>query len=95
MSFNKGDLVTFSAYWTVSGAYVNPTYVDLRVLSPGGVIYPYQYTPTGSSISNPATGKFQKDFFLAEEGQYWWYWFGSGTANGADEGFLVVDDSTF
>lgn len=95
MSFNKGDLVTFSVIFDVSGTYVSPLYVDLRILSPAGTTYLYQHRPTGSSISNPSAGHFQKDFFLAEEAQYWWYWFGSGTAYGAAEGFIMVEDSVF
>lgn len=92
---NKGDLVRFSTEFKISGSYVNPQYLQLRVRFPSGAISDYYYTPTGSSLTKEFDGKFYKDVFVTESGQWWYYWIGSGTVFGADEDDFMVDTTVF
>lgn len=95
MSFDLANYAHCAVGFTVSGAYVDPMYIELKVRSPAGNVYTYDYTPTGSSLTKDATGKYSKDVFLNESGQWWWFWVGSGTVFAAEEDFFMVQDSVF
>jgi len=92
---DKGDLVRFSTNVSISGSFVDPQYVLLKVRPPDGVFEYYFYTPTGSSLIREFSGRYYKDIFMDQSGQWRWYWNVSGSAFGASEGYFLVDTSAF
>ena len=91
----KGERITFSMQFMLSGSAINPQYAMLSFYPPDGPTFLYEYTPTGSSLNHPATGTFYKDVFVTPPGQWWYRWYGSGTVFGVDEDFFTVNLSAF
>ena len=90
-NYDVGDGVRLKAWFTVTGSYTDPLIVTLWVRDPGGNIDTYNYT--SGTVSKETTGKFFKDIFVDEPGQWWYECFGTGIALAADENYFMVERS--
>ena len=90
-TYDVGDAVRLKAWFTVTGSYTDPDIVTLWVRDPGGNIDTYNYT--SGTVSKETDGKFFKDIFVDESGQWWYEVFGTGTALAADEAYFMVERS--
>ena len=89
--YNVGQGVRLNAGFTVTGSYADPDIVTCSVKTPSGDVSVFNFT--SGTVSQEDTGKFFKDIFVNEPGQWWYEWFGTGTALGADEGYFIVERS--
>ncbi len=90
-TYDIGQLVRTKAWFTVTGTYTDPDIVTCSVRTPNGDVSVYNYT--SGTVSKESDGKFFLDIFVDESGQWWYEWFGTGTALAADEGYFLVERS--
>ena len=89
--YSIGRLIRTKAWFTVTGSYTDPDIVTCSVRTPSGDVSVFNFT--SGTVSQEDTGKFFKDVFVTEPGQWWYEWFGTGTALAADEGYFMVERS--
>jgi len=68
---------------------IDPTIVELDIQDPSGNDSFFDYA--GGNVTKETTGKFFRDIFVDEPGQWWYRYFGSGTVIAADEAYFIVE----
>jgi len=89
--YSKGQLVRLKAWFIVTGTYTDPDIVVFSVRDPSGNIESYNYG--SGTVSKETTGKFYKDLFADEVGQWWYEFLGTGTVLASDESYFIVERS--
>lgn len=78
-TFDVGTSIRLRGNFTVTGTYADPNIVELYIRKPDGT--DETYTFAGGGVSQETTGKFFRDVFIDDSGQWWYEFFGSGTVN--------------
>jgi hypothetical protein len=89
-SYAKNQVVRISVSFTASGVATDPTTVTLVVQNPAGTETTYTYA--ASEITKSATGAYYKDVTGNVEGDWYYWWYGTGTCGAADQGWFTVTD---
>jgi hypothetical protein len=85
--YNVGELAPLSVRWTdATGAYVHPSTVSCKVLSPDGSVL----TP---SVTGPASDVYSAIAEPDKPGQWWYAFTASGGFQGLMQHLFVVRDS--
>ena len=88
-TYDTGDLVRITNTFTnFAGAGTNPTTVVLTIRTPAGV------DSTPATVSD-GSGAYHYDLTLAEPGEYFYRWTGTGAIVAVVEGVVVVQASMF
>ena len=87
--YDVGDSIRLDALFTVTGIAIDPTIIELDVRDPSGNTLSYSYA--GGTVSRETTGKYFRDIFVGDSGQWWYRYFGTGTVITADEKYFIVD----
>jgi len=93
MNYTRGTFISLQTSFLVSGTYADPSYVSLLVQSPSRATVGYYYL--SGTITREAEGIYGTIIQATESGQWWYYWYGSGTVYGTDEGWFMVDLTAF
>ena len=73
----RGNAVTITGTFTLSGVATDPTTITLEVKIPAGTITPYTYA--GAQITRDSAGVYHKDVILSSEGVWTFRMTGTGT----------------
>lgn len=93
MNYDIGDVVRIMVtFQTISGAYIDPTTVVLKILLPTGVVLQRQY-PT--EVVKSSSGQYYYDFSVTVSGTHSVRWEGTSPAQGAGESTFEVNVSAF
>ena len=92
-SYDIGDGVRLKATFTLSSVNTDPTAVKLKVKDPSGNIDIYTYAL--AQITKSAVGKYYKDIFVDESGEWFYRYEGTGTIEAADERKFIAEVSEF
>lgn len=87
--YDVGDSIRLGALFTVTGVAIDPTIIELDVRDPSGNTLSYSYG--GGTVSKETTGKYFRDIFVNDSGQWWYRYFGTGTVIAADEAYFIVE----
>lgn len=89
--YDRGDVVRLTANFTnLSNTATDPTAVALRVKQPDGTVVVYNYPAT---IAKDSTGQYHYDLSIAESGDYYYRYEGTGAVQAAAEGLFHVHRS--
>lgn len=86
-----GDSVTLTMTFSVGGVNTDPTTVSLELKTPAGSTTTYTYA--GAQITKTATGIYTKTLgasILSTAGRWYYSWIGTGSAEGAEQGKIIV-----
>lgn len=84
-----GDYIRLDVDIKVSGAYVDPNHVALYVRNPDGVESHFIYGATGTFVKE-AVGRYYLDYYIPDYGQYFYRFYVSGTAWGAEQKTFLI-----
>ena len=83
--YDKGDMVKFTASWTLDGAASDPTTVRFKIKKSSGAITTY-VNGQNTELVKDSVGNYHVDFVLDEVGQWSYRWEGEGGAHAAEGG---------
>ena len=90
-TYDVGDSIRLNAEFTVTGTLADPNIITLSTRDPSGNVDVYNFT--SGTVSKESTGKYFRDVFVDEPGQWWYEFFGTGTVISAEENYFLVDRS--
>lgn len=96
-SYDIGDLVRVSVAFTNSGGTaVDPSSVVLKYVAPGGTAITRTYGEVGE-VQKDSTGAYHYDIDTTDgrRGEWWYKWYGTGTAQAMVKGRFVVETDQF
>lgn len=88
-SYVKGELVRVSmAYTDTDGDAIDPSTVSIRIKPPSGTRVTYVYG-TDAELVKDSVGNYHVDLSLAEDGEYRYYAWSTGTGQAAVHGRVL------
>jgi hypothetical protein len=95
MAYQVGDLVRVAAVWTNSaGAPTDPTAVFAQTKAPDGTVTELEYNADVALVKD-STGNYHVDIDANAAGIWRYRFYSTGTGQGANEGYFVVEPSAF
>jgi hypothetical protein len=82
------------AFYNVSGTFVDPTTVTVKIRLSGGAVDTYVYV-TDPEVVKTSTGCYYILYTPAFAGQYYFQWSGTGTLEALNESGFTVTASNF
>lgn len=95
MAYHLGDLVRISGAWTnAAGTATDPTAVFAQYTTPAGVTTSLTYL-TDAELVKDSTGNYHVDINGNAVGTWYYRFYSTGTGQGANEGYFVINRSEF
>lgn len=88
-TYDQGDLIQIRATFTISGSYVDPTYVSFYFRDTVGTITEYIYG-VDAEVVRTSTGSYYFNYHVPAYGQYYSSWYASGSVYGKEENMFYV-----
>lgn len=88
-TYDVGDLIRLEADITISGSYVDPTYLALTVKKPDETEVQFVYSVEPTFIKD-TVGRYHYNYYIADYGQHVYKFQASGTAWGVEDKIFVA-----